>query len=66
MMGADNHQRGIIPRMTQHVFEKIAQANSDIQFTIKVSMVEVYMEKVQDLIDRSKTDLKIKDGGTIE
>ena len=65
MMGAsdiDNTQsRGIIPRMISYIFEKIASAEGDIEFTIKVSMVEIYMERIQDLIDRSKTDLKIKE-----
>jgi kinesin family member 5 len=34
-------------------------ANSDMEFTVKVSMIEIYMEKIQDLLDRSKTNLKV-------
>ena len=51
--------RGVIPRMVSHVFEQIAMANSDMEFTVKVSMIEIYMEKIQDLLDRSKTNLKV-------
>jgi kinesin family protein 5 len=62
MGGADidnKDSRGIIPRMISFIFDKIAKAEGDIEFTIKVSMVEIYMERIQDLIDRSKTDLRI-------
>jgi len=30
-----------------------------MEFTVKVSMIEIYMEKIQDLLDRSKTNLKV-------
>lgn len=64
MMGPDimdKDQRGIIPRMVSFVFEQISQASSDIEFTVKVSMIEIYMEKIQDLLDRSKTNLKVNE-----
>lgn len=50
MMGdydIDNQSsRGIIPRMISFIFDKIAKAEGDIEFTLKVSMVEIYMEKI--------------------
>lgn len=38
--------RGIIPRMVSHIFKTIEMAPEDIEFTVKVSMIEIYMEKI--------------------
>ena len=32
-----------------------------MEYEIKVSMIEIYMEKIRDLIDPSKTDLKVRE-----
>ena len=45
--------------MVKTVFEKIESASEDIEFTVKLSMIEIYMEKIKDLLDPSKTNLKI-------
>ena len=55
----DPEQQGIIPRMVSTVFDKIENASEDIEFTVKVSMIEIYMEKIKDLLDPSKVNLKI-------
>ncbi len=55
----DLQNRGVIPRMVSYVFDQISHASADIEFTVKVSMIEIYMEKIQDLLDRSKTNLKV-------
>lgn len=57
----DIENRGVIPRMVSYVFDQISQASSEIEFSIKVSMIEIYMEKIQDLLDRSKTNLKVSE-----
>ena len=57
----DVTERGMTPRMVSHVFDEIANAPSEMEFQVKVSMIEIYMEKVRDLIDPSKTDLKIRE-----
>lgn len=56
----DEKSRGIIPRMVTHLFDAIGEASDDIEFTVKVSMVEIYMEKIRDLVDPAKTNLKIQ------
>jgi kinesin family protein 5 len=33
-----------------------------MEFKLKISIFELYMEKVRDLLDVSKTDLKIREG----
>lgn len=38
--------------MMETVFEYIVNASEDIEFTVKVSFLEIYKEKIQDLLDR--------------
>jgi len=45
--------------MVKTVFGKIENASEDIEFTVKVSMIEIYMERVKDLLDPMKTNLKV-------
>mmetsp|Transcript_1850 Transcript_1850/g.1293 ORF Transcript_1850/g.1293 Transcript_1850/m.1293 type:complete len:107 (-) Transcript_1850:2274-2594(-) len=62
MQGADIEDpklQGVIPRMVKTVFEQIENSSEDIEFTVKVSMIEIYMEKIKDLIDPKKTNLKV-------
>jgi len=57
----DEAERGMIPRMVSHIFEEIANAPQEMEFKVKVSMVEIYMEKVHDLINPSAQNLKIRE-----
>lgn len=57
MTGPDIHndeQKGLIPRMMQEVFDWIEKSDADIEFSVKVGFCEIYMEKVQDLIEPSR------------
>lgn len=49
---SDDVHKGLIPRMFDYLFEKIAEADEDTEFSVKVSYLEIYREKVQDLLDR--------------
>ena len=51
--------QGVIPRMVKTIFSKIENASEDIEFTVKISMVEIYKETIKDLLDPTKTNLKI-------
>lgn len=57
----DPQQKGILPRMIGHIYDRIKQEPSYIEFRIKVSMIEIYMEKIKDLLDTNKGDLKIRE-----
>lgn len=46
--------------MVKHVFDSIAGFYENVEFRIKVSLVELYMEKLKDLLDSNKNDLKIR------
>jgi len=57
----DDENRGIIPRMVGGIFNKIESAPEDIEFTVKVSMIEIYNEKIRDLLDPKKINLKVRE-----
>ncbi len=62
MLGEDienEEERGIIPRLVTGIFNKIKQQPEDIEFSVRVSFVEIYNEKIQDLLDPKKNNLKI-------
>ena len=44
---------GIVPRMMNTIFELIMKAEEKIEFTVKVSFMEIYLEKLNDLLDSS-------------
>lgn len=48
----DEKTKGIIPRIVEQIFDSIMEAPSNIEFTVKVSYMEIYMEKVRDLLNR--------------
>jgi len=51
--------QGVIPRMVRTVFNRIESASDTIEYSVKVSMIEIYMEKIRDLIDPTKDNLKV-------
>ena len=53
MMGADiddEEQRGIIPRIVEQIFLSISRSPENIEYTVRVSYMEIYMEKIRDLL----------------
>ena len=46
--------RGILPRIVDHIFSEIMKAPSTIEFTVSVSYLEIYMEKIRDLLERTE------------
>jgi len=53
----DQELAGIIPRMFDFLFKCITEADPDVEFTIKCSYLEIYMERIKDLLDAKKTNL---------
>ena len=43
--------KGIIPRIAVALFDGVSTMDDSIEFRIKVSYVEIYLEKVRDLLD---------------
>jgi kinesin family protein 5 len=55
----DQEMKGIIPRMITTVFDTIENSEDHLEFTVKVGYSEIYLERIRDLLDPSKQDLKI-------
>ena len=55
----DRDLRGITPRVVDTVFEKIDASPPTLDFTLKVSMVEIYLEKLRDLLDSTRDSLEV-------
>ena len=41
-----------MPRAVDQIFSFIHRMEDNIEFTIKISYYEIYMEKIRDLLDR--------------
>jgi len=57
----NEEERGIIPRMVDTIFEYITQADDNVEFTLKVSMLEIYNERVRDLLNTAKDNLAVRE-----
>uniref|UniRef100_A0A3B3CGK3 Kinesin-like protein n=1 Tax=Oryzias melastigma TaxID=30732 RepID=A0A3B3CGK3_ORYME len=47
----DPQEMGIIPRIAEDIFEHIFAMDENLEFHIKVSYFEIYMDKIRDLLD---------------
>lgn len=57
MMG-DENELGVVPLAAREIFREI-ENNKDRQFLIRVGYIEIYNEKVYDLLDKSNSILKM-------
>uniref|UniRef100_A0A8C1D2J8 Kinesin-like protein n=1 Tax=Cyprinus carpio carpio TaxID=630221 RepID=A0A8C1D2J8_CYPCA len=55
----DTDGMGIIPRIVQDIFNYIYSMDENLEFHIKVSYFEIYLDKIRDLLDVSKTNLSV-------
>ncbi|XP_007572490.1 kinesin heavy chain [Poecilia formosa] len=55
----DPHMMGIIPRISRDIFDHIYSMDENLEFHIKVSYFEIYLDKIRDLLDVSKTNLAV-------
>uniref|UniRef100_A0A2K5HEN1 Kinesin-like protein n=1 Tax=Colobus angolensis palliatus TaxID=336983 RepID=A0A2K5HEN1_COLAP len=55
----DPEGMGIIPRIVQDIFNYIYSMDENLEFHIKVSYFEIYLDKIRDLLDVSKTNLSV-------
>ncbi|ORZ02025.1 kinesin heavy chain [Lobosporangium transversale] len=62
MMGPsidDEETKGIIPRIVDKIFASILASPSTMEYTVKVSYMEIYMEKIRDLLNPVNDNLPI-------
>lgn len=55
----DSVKQGIIPRIVNDIFNHIYAMEENLEFHIKVSYYEIYMDKIRDLLDVSKVNLSV-------
>ncbi|XP_053354632.1 kinesin heavy chain-like isoform X1 [Clarias gariepinus] len=55
----DPQMMGIIPRIAHDIFNHIYSMQENLEFHIKVSYFEIYLEKIRDLLDVSKKNLPV-------
>lgn len=62
MMGSDiddDTQKGIIPRITEQIFDSIMSSPPNLEYLVKVSYMEIYMERIRDLLAPQNDNLQI-------
>jgi len=59
----DPELRGIIPRTATEIFSNVMAADENLEFIVKVSYIEIYMERIRDLLDpyKSKVNLQVRE-----
>jgi len=58
MQGADidnEDLRGIIPRITEQIFQSIVESDAHLEYLVKVSYMEIYLERIRDLLARKSS-----------
>ena len=64
MMGVDVYEeklRGLIPRAASAIFAQVNEADSEVEFVLRCSMLEIYKETLRDLLCPDSADLRIKE-----
>ncbi|KAJ3276220.1 hypothetical protein HDV01_005668 [Terramyces sp. JEL0728] len=61
MMGdmENEEMKGLTPRIVEKIFKTIMDSSSDLEFTVKVSYLEIYMEKIKDLLNPINDNLPV-------
>ncbi|RZB97310.1 Kinesin-like protein KIN-1 isoform B [Glycine soja] len=61
ILECEEQNKGLLPRVVEGLFDSINSLDKEKTYSIKLSMVEIYMEKVRDLFDLSKDNIQIKE-----
>lgn len=62
MMGSDianPEAKGVIPRITEQIFASIMASEQNIEYTVRVSYMEIYMERIRDLLVPQNDNLPV-------
>ena len=51
----DTDLKGIIPRITEQIFTSIVESDPHLEYLVKVSYMEIYLERIRDLLARKCT-----------
>ena len=56
----DQKNKGIIPRSFDYIFDQVKQ-DKEHKYNVTVSFIQIYIEQIQDLLDPSKKDIRIRE-----
>ncbi|KAL2142678.1 hypothetical protein VTI28DRAFT_833 [Corynascus sepedonium] len=62
MMGTnidDDEGKGVIPRIVEQIFTNILSSAANIEYTVRVSYMEIYMERIRDLLAPQNDNLPV-------
>ncbi len=62
MMGTnidDEEGKGVIPRIVEQIFTNILSSAANIEYTVRVSYMEIYMERIRDLLAPQNDNLPV-------
>ncbi|GBE81985.1 kinesin heavy chain [Sparassis latifolia] len=62
MMGADIDSaelKGLIPRITEQIFQSIVESDAHMEYVVKVSYMEIYLERIRDLLAPQNDNLQV-------
>lgn len=62
MMGTnidDDNGKGVIPRIVEQIFQNILSSAANIEYTVRVSYMEIYMERIRDLLAPQNDNLPV-------
>ena len=45
--------KGLIPRITEQIFQSIMDSDAHLEYLVKVSYMEIYLERIRDLLART-------------
>uniref|UniRef100_A0A0D9X3V1 Kinesin-like protein n=1 Tax=Leersia perrieri TaxID=77586 RepID=A0A0D9X3V1_9ORYZ len=64
ILHCNKQKTGLVQRVVDELFQSLRSSESMAMWSVKLSMVEIYLEKVRDLLDLSKDNLQIKESKT--
>lgn len=59
--GSNDSKMGIIPRALTQIFSESNTEINEFDFDISVSFIQIYMEMIQDLLEPSNTEIRIRE-----
>ncbi|KAF1328333.1 Kinesin-related protein 3, partial [Globisporangium splendens] len=57
----DAEYAGIIPRVMDDIFDGIQNMQAELEFLVRVSYIEIYLEKIRDLLEPSSNNLSVRE-----
>ena len=52
---------GIVEQLSHDLFQRMKETSEEVEFTVKISYIEIYLEHIRDLLNPKRRFLKIKE-----